>query len=703
MSLPKPNDKKSTNGLPILDASFNAVQSTQKQSPTIPTKSSGGLPVIDSSYNQFIEKKNVGNESVTTSLTQSESPSQSELPERESPTSFLSNDIEQTQLFSTGDVPAFDPRSLAEPVTPSLPSGKKEVNKEAVLSDVNELGKYINGRFSSIDSEIKALEEVRSNELDKIKINGGDYFTPDNAYEAAGRQIKEKKDYLNKLRNSSAAQVASLILPKYLENPTAFNPKELGRELVRASSPDLESKFQLVENEGKPIPGIQSADLEKTGIDLMKSYVGDYKFPPKEQIDAANASLAEMDSRLAANPTDISLKNRADVLRKELEEVNNIQKMKQQISVYEKDFEEKNYELTWSTVKDKLGAYFHANDDSGVFGYNTEKLMQAVNDPAVGLTAGEKAVALNYGIPLESKLLGTDIPGSGLVRSFKNAVEQSVTGTWKTIASESNKRLRVNLGRTEADQASELLNEETGGSRFRSVGDNPRATSELSALRAKETSGQQLNDNEKSRKVELQKYVDVRTNWDKVKDLTGNMTGQVAAIAAVAKGVGGIGNVASKVGTSLGATASGLTSSTIGSVLSNEFGGLFISSYLFAKDGYDKQAIDLMPGEDQAAARDSYSSLMSGFEAATEMIFRDTKFLDGFMGKLSPNLAKVTKSYINGNITSQAARDEINSFISKYVKSAGKEFVTSIYENATEESGIDILQGVTNEIGRAHV
>jgi len=617
-------------------------------------------------------------------------------PTVESPTGFLEKDIEQTQLFSSGDVPAFDPRSLAEPVTPSLPSAKKAVNKEVVLSDVNELGKYINGRFSSIDSEIKALEEVKANELYNIKITGVYHFTPDNAYDAAGRQIKEKKDYLNKLRNSAAAQAASLILPKYLENPTTFNPKELGRELVRASSPDLESKFQLVENEGKPIPGIQSADLEKTGIDLMKSYVGDYKFPPKEQIDAANASLAEMDSRLAANPTDISLKNRADALRKELEEVNNIQKMKQQISVYEKDFEEKNYELTWSTVKDKLGAYFHARDDSGVFGYNTEKLMQAVNDPAVGLTAGERAVALNYGIPLESKLLGTDIPGSGLVRSFKNAVEQSVTGTWKTIASESNKRLGVNLGRTEADQASELLNEETGGSRFRSVGDNPRATSELSALRAKETSGQQLNDNEKSRKVELQKYVDVRTNWDKVKDLTGNMTGQVAAIAVVAKGVGGIGNVASKVGTSLGATASGLTSSTIGSVLSNEFGGLFISSYLFAKDRYDKQAIDLMPGEDQAAARDSYSSLMSGFEAATEMIFRDTKVLDGFMGKLSPSLAKVTKNYINGSITSQAARDEINSFISKYVKSAGKEFFTSIGQNATEESAIDILQGVTN-------
>lgn len=617
-------------------------------------------------------------------------------PTTESPTGFLEKDIEQSQFFSTPDIPSFDPRSLAEPVTPSLPSAKKEVNKETILSDVNELGKYINGRFSSIDREIKALEEVRSNELDKIKINGGDYFTPDNAYEAAGRQIKEKRDYLNKLRNNAAAQVASLILPKYLENPTTFNPRELGRELVKASSPDLESKFQLVENEGKPIPGIQSADLEKMGIDLMKSYVGDYKFPPKEQIDAANASLAEMDSRLAANPTDISLKNKADVLRKRLDEVNNIQKMKQQISVYEKDFEERNYELTWSTVKDKLGAYFHAKNDSGVFGYNTEKLMQAVNDPAVGLTEGEKAVALNYGIPLESKLLGTDIPGSRFVRSFKNAVEQSVTGTWKTIASEFNKRLGLNIGRTEADQASELLNEESGGSRFRSVGDNPRAVSELFALRAKETSGQQLSDKEKSRKIELQKYVDVRTNWDKVKDLTGNLTGQVAAIAVVAKGVGWIGNVASKVGTSLGATASGLTSSAIGSVLSNEFGGLFISSYLFAKDGYDKQAIDLMPGEDQAAARDSYSSLMSGFEAATEMIFRDTKVLDGFMGKLSPNLAKVTKSYINGEITSMAARDEINSFISKYVKTAGKGFVTSIGENATEEGAIDFLQGITN-------
>ena len=218
MSLPKPNDKKSSNGLPILDGSFN-VQSTQKQSPTIPTKSSGGLPVIDSSYNQFIEKKNGGSESVTTSLTQSESPSQSGLPERESPTSFLSNDIEQAQFFSTPEIPEFDPRSLSEPTTPqvqnNLMNEERITERQKILSEPDSLSSYAKDRVNKIKSEIQTLQNVdleRFAEYGVTSVPGAPLtktFKP--GAEAIQQQIEEKKRYLNKFQSALSDQAAFVV------------------------------------------------------------------------------------------------------------------------------------------------------------------------------------------------------------------------------------------------------------------------------------------------------------------------------------------------------------------------------------------------------------------------------------------------------------------------------------------------------------
>lgn len=291
--LPQLSDKKTDNGLPILDASFNT-QTPKKQSPspTIPQKSSGGLPVIDSSYNQFVKKKVGGSESVDISLTQSESPSG--LPERVTPTSFLSNDIEQSQFFSAPEVPAFDPRSLAEPTTPSVQPSisdeDRQVEREKILTDPNALSAYAKDRVNKLKSDIRQLENVDLEKFAQYNVTSVPGAMPIKSFapgaEKVTADILEKKKYLEDFQRALSNQAAYAVAStEDLSSVDDVKLKEIGTKYLKTMNDtgvaSDEEILRTIDDIGANKTDIDRTSqninykLYKTGADVVAKYYAD--------------------------------------------------------------------------------------------------------------------------------------------------------------------------------------------------------------------------------------------------------------------------------------------------------------------------------------------------------------------------------------------------------------------------------------------
>jgi hypothetical protein len=290
-------------------------------------------------------------------------------------------------------------------------------------------------------------------------------------------------------------------------------------------------------------------------------------------------------------------------------------------------------------------------------------------------------------LPLEKKLIGTDISTSGFTRGFYNAIEKGGIGMGKTLGD-------VTGLRDESDQAADVLTQEQAGARYRPAGESPTAQGQLAYLNAKEKSGK-LSETEQQQKKELENYTYVRNGWSKFKDGVGDLTGQVAMIALATKGIGGVGKALMASGAE-GGLLGGMTRSAIGQALSNETVGLFTTSYLNAFDNYKQQAIQLMPGEDQAAERTAYATVMSSVEALSERIFQDTKILTAFTKGVAPTIKDITTKFITREITQQVAKEEMQKALTTGLKTFGKEYLKSTGQEATEEAVVDIAQGIAD-------
>lgn len=530
---------------------------------------------------------------------------------------------------------------------------KHDANKFIIKNDMGALSKYTQRRVDEINKDIEK-------EQDEIKaIYRGAYSGEAAPISDEGLEKQKMHQeniaaallYKATLKNAVAVQAGKKLTPAFVDSPDGFQPRALGREIMKIADPEFDAKLKDAEN-GATLPGITQAGLEKLGIDLAKDYLFDQPSSP------------ERDAKWK------------DVLQ------------------YESDFDLKNVELTAQHVREKLGAYLYKRGKGGFFGYSENTLQRAVDDPDVGLTPSEHKVAHEYVLPIEEKLVfSTDIPGSGFFRAGKNAVEKSLENTSKTIASG---LAAIGLDpRNDAIRAQELLNDEVEGSRFRAPGENPTWKSELTQLRDKAKKPIGLSEQEKARKTELEKYVDLRGAWQVIRDGTGDLTGQVFEIALLTKGLGLGGRALSAISEGGGLLTSGMTSSAFGVALSNETAGIFISSFLQSYDNYRAQALTIMPGAEKAAARNAYALTMAGIEGLSEQIFRDTKVLNAFTKGVAPSAMEITQKLINREITQQAAASEFkNALIKPFAKALGK----SVHEESVEEGVVDLADGMAQSI-----
>lgn len=624
--------------------------------------------VLDASYNDAVKKKDGGSassptESVSTSISLEGNPfrtgSLNGNPEIiQDKSNFLDRDIDLSQTFrlSTPVVGADQDKfslknlSIADREGHDLSNNQALRNnqRQLIKSDSDALKKYHEQRISELNDEITKINTERADAIP----NTGDAAV-DNALNASGSytklfddQVAQKKQYKTDLKDAILQRTLSIELPKY--DLTKVAPVDLGRKLISVADPEFDVRLREAESGSTTLPGMIKSDLERFGILTAKEY-------------------------LQNNPN-----------------IPNREKALSYLNSYESDYDERNFEQTWSRVKDKLGSFFYRQggfNSGGTFGYSRDALVNAVNDPELNLTPAEKKVAMNYGIPLEQKIYGTDIPGSGFFRSFKNAVERSSIGIGNTL-------LSAVGARTDADRAAELLNAETGGSRFANVGNNARGTAALANLNAIEKT-RPLSPEEQKQKQDLQNYVDVRNWGSKFLDGVGDLTGQVGVMALLSTATGGIGRGLTAAGD---LSAAGVTASTVGQALSNPSVGLFLSGYLNSYDNYKKQAVELIPNPEQSAARNSYAATMAAVEGLSERIFNEAKLVRSLTEGISPTVANITRRLSSGTISNQVARDEFQGALKSYLTKFGKGYLRATAQESTEEAVVDIAQGISDSV-----
>jgi hypothetical protein len=600
-------------------------------------------------YNADVKKK-IGGTASEIGITEPSPTASESQSKKETATDFLINDINKNDFFS--DLAANTDRYFPNTTPQRVNQQAAEMTQKEVFRNPESLQRYAATRVNKIREEIKNIEREKFQlkdftYADQLSSFDEGFITDPKKYDELAQQAREKQSYINQFKNNVADVAAGLIVAQ--QDLTKVDPRQVGREIVRIADPDQEEIFAMAEAGGKTLPGIRREELSLIGINALKQY-------------------------LSRNP-----------------DIPNYEEAVRAVNDMESDLDERNFEITGQRVREKIGAQIYKEGRGSFFGfgYSPSVLQEVADNPSTGLTESEKKIFKNYVLPIERRIIGTNIPTSGFTKSMFNAIEKGAVNAGKSLGD-------VTGLRDESDQAQDILNREIEESRFRPAGESPTAQAQLAYLQQKEKKDG-LTDGEKKLKTDLENYTYVRNGWSKFKDGVGDLTGQVAMIALTTKGLGAAGKALSASGEA-GGLLGGLTRGAIGTALSNETVGLFLSSYLNAYDNYKQQAIELMPGEDQAANRDAYATVMSAVEGLSERIFRDTKILNAFTKNVSPAIRTITDKFISREITQQVAREETEKTLSSALKSFGKEYAKATGQESTEEAVVDFANGMARAV-----
>lgn len=601
-------------------------------------------------YNTDVKKKVGGTESEI-GITEP-APTQSELQsKKENATNFLITDINQNDFFSklAGQTDQYFSHTTPQRVNEQAAA----VTQNEVFRNPASLQRYTDQRIKDLNEDITNIgrqqaELVEMYQPDPIgaPTSFSKRVTDKKRYDQLSQSIIEKEQYKKQLKNNVAEIAADQILSQ-TDLSGGMDLGKIGRQISSIADPEQEAIFKMAEKGGKTLPGIRQEQMNYTGLQAIKSY-------------------------LSRNP-----------------DIPNYDQIVKNVNDLESDIDERNPQTTALRVKEKIGAQLYKDGKSSFFGfgYSPNTLKEAADNPETALTTSERKVFNEVVLPTERRLVGTDIPTSGFTRSFYNAIEKGAITMGKTLGD-------VTGLRNESEQAADVLTQEQAGARYRPAGESPTAQGQLAYLNAKEKTAK-LTESEQQQKKELENYTYVRNGWSKFKDGVGDLTGQVAMIALATKGLGAAGEALIASGAE-GGLLGGMTRTAIGQALSNETVGLFATSYLNAFDNYKQQAIQLMPGEDKAANRTAYATVMSSVEALSERIFPDTKILTAFTKGVAPTIKDITTKFITREITQQVARDEMQKALTVGMKTFGKEFLKSTGQEATEEAVVDLAQGIAD-------
>lgn len=576
--------------------------------------------------------------------------------------SFIQTDINSQPVLSPYPaVMGRDGKPLPDNWQPGYedPNSGKMPEKFKIMITPEKTSEYVNRRVASIENTIKSLKEQR----EKFVTYEQKQVTPkvtqtirrvtdQGQYNAVSGQITQQEEYLKKLQQSAIEVIGNNLVKRELAKPGMIGdyvikgprasvgiPRDLGRDIIRFADKKTNDQYTALEEKNMPLGGVPNADMERLGLETWKKYI-----------------LLHDD-----------IPNRESLIK--------------DIQQWEEDFDTNNFELTAARVRHKIGADLKAHSGFGSSIYRPEpNLFEIVmSAKRAGLTPSEMKVFESYVLPVERRNWGTDIPMSGFVNKFGEAINTNVLGL-------------TNIFRSDTERLSEALNQELD-TRFDEVGEFSRDKQELHQLQAKEKTKEGITATEKTRKQELEKYVDVRKWYDKFWDGAGDLTGQVAYQAGLARLFGGLGSLTSKA-----PVVGGLISKGTTFVGGPDAINLMMTSFITSYDNHAKEAVLLMPRKDQALERRMYAYTMSAVEGLSERIFPDTKVLDAFRRTLRPEVAALTSRLAAREISQEAARSRLQNLIANKLKPFAKSFVKAEVQESTEEAVVDIAQGISDTI-----
>lgn len=353
----------------------------------------------------------------------------------------------------------------------------------------------------------------------------------------------------------------------------------------------------------------------------------------------------------------------------------------------EQELESKYPEQKINEVYHLIGAELNKNS-SGLF--NAAPSIAEMDEAAKQLKAEDRAVYFKHIRPRERKIVGTDVPMTGVANKIGEGFVQSVENLGAGIE-------RIASKRDDRKDAIELLNQpyET---RFANVGDSEPVKQELSMYKQVIKAGNDLKPEEYVRMRELEALTENRGAGQKFLDSAGNIGGQVIAMATGTRAFAGL---LTKAATALGAggklaaetgawalggarAANAVSSAATTGAASMLVPATVMTGYMMAYDDEAKDALRRFPNEKDAAKRQLMTEWGSMVNGVSELIFRDTKVLDAFNKSIKPGLARIATQLTEKELSVAAARAEI----SKVMEGAGNfgKFLVRSGINANQEA-----------------
>ncbi|MFD2922046.1 LPD38 domain-containing protein [Terrimonas rubra] len=340
-------------------------------------------------------------------------------------------------------------------------------------------------------------------------------------------------------------------------------------------------------------------------------------------------------------------------------------------------------------VRSKLGSLYY-NDSENSSWYNrliTRKpSIEKLDELAKQLTPEEQSQYFKFIRPVEQRIIGTEIPLSGMFNKMGENINQVATGTGNFFSG-------LVGGRSDSEKALEILN-----APYETQFQNPGEYAPLK-LRYNELKSKKVLSVEENKELnKLNDIVNVRDSWQTFLDGNGALAGQVLAQAIGTKGVGAllgrgvqaIGLAKVPVLTKSATTLDDLAANAVNfgisqNQITNLSAGLvaFASSY----DDASKTALALMPEENEEGNRRIFSTVVAMSNALTERIFKDEKVFDAFKKEVAPNVVNLVKGLSKENLSKEAFQSGLKDVIKK-----GLEFV-KYSEKETAKETIEEVSG----------
>jgi hypothetical protein len=264
----------------------------------------------------------------------------------------------------------------------------------------------------------------------------------------------------------------------------------------------------------------------------------------------------------------------------------------------------------------------------------------------------------------------TDLPTTGFLsstsRSYHNTIEDAIKSTIGAIVPGRGREIALDV--LENQTSSNVL------------GENPASVARLNQLKEKEKD-EDLTPKELAEKKSLEKFTNIRTDWQKFKDLSGQGLGQFAGFGTISAFTGG--------GLANSESALGSLKSLISPATGR--GGTFAAGYLMSLESNLRDAEQMFPGEGNDVKKYAYGQVASTIDAASELIFQEEKFLDlkGAKKEVADLIPKLTA----GNI-----RKELNTGLAEKIAKTFVKAVVKQQETPLEESAEEMISAALKDV-----